>query len=287
MNEFPAEFFLSVLSTVNLVVASNVLVEGAQEDHGHHTREEEDDDQGVENGEPLDVGMGHTLKDVVPTGTPFDAGVLFKADPVGVSDGEAAFVVRFGRDGHGLFVGEGGGAVAASVGAMVDGARSQLDGDDPAPNIVFREEFAPILIFSRMVGNDDVHVVEDVKGVLFIVLSGDDAGVLRVALLVHVTAHGESGGAVLLSILHGVAPGHRHVVHDPVVLIVHAHPLLQLVQLFLCVGIAEIVRLCADRLAFAAILLECDLPGKMKQDINSMNQKALALPFHLDRVFFK
>ena len=72
MHKLPPELFLGVLAAVDLVVARDVLVEGAEEDHGHHARQEEHYDEAVEDGEPLDVGVGHAVQDVVPSTGPFN-----------------------------------------------------------------------------------------------------------------------------------------------------------------------------------------------------------------------
>ena len=86
-------------------------------------------------------------------------------------------------------------------------------------------------------------MVEDVVRVCLVVLVADHARVLRVSTLVHVAAHGEAGAAVVHLVLHLVAPRHRHVVHDPVVLVVHEHPLLQLRQLLYRVSVVRLVLL--------------------------------------------
>ena len=59
-----------------------------------------------------------------------------------------------------------------------------------------------------MVSYGDVDVVEDVVRVGLAVVLRDDAGVLRVSVLVDVTAHREAAGAVLLVALNRIAPGH-------------------------------------------------------------------------------
>ena len=43
------------LYLVHLVVSGNVLVQGSQHDHGHHARQEEDNDEGIH-----DAGEKHT-----------------------------------------------------------------------------------------------------------------------------------------------------------------------------------------------------------------------------------
>ena len=53
-------------------------MECTQHDHGHHTREEDHDDERVHDAEPLDVGVRHGLQDVIPTGCPLDVLVFLK-----------------------------------------------------------------------------------------------------------------------------------------------------------------------------------------------------------------
>ena len=78
MHKLPPELLLGVLAAVDLVVARDVLVEGAEEDHGHHARQEEHDDEAVEDGEPLDVGVGHAVQDIVPSARPLHIIILPK-----------------------------------------------------------------------------------------------------------------------------------------------------------------------------------------------------------------
>lgn len=70
------------------------------------------------------------------------------------------------------------------------------------------EEFTPIFFRSRVVCDGDVHVVEDVVRIRLVVVLRDDTGVLLVAILIHVTTHGKSAGAILLVSLHWVTPSH-------------------------------------------------------------------------------
>ena len=48
-----------------------------EHDHGHHSREEEYNHQGVEDAEPLDVGVWHGVQDVVPARRPTVFSVAF------------------------------------------------------------------------------------------------------------------------------------------------------------------------------------------------------------------
>ena len=72
MHQLPSKLFLSILSTVNLIIPGNILVQRPQQDHGNHPGQEQDYDQAVEDGEPLDVGVGHGVEDVVPSAGPFN-----------------------------------------------------------------------------------------------------------------------------------------------------------------------------------------------------------------------
>ncbi|MPC40621.1 hypothetical protein E2C01_034184 [Portunus trituberculatus] len=62
---------------LHLVIASYVLVKSAQNDHRHHAREEKHDDQGIEDAEPLDVGVRHGVQDIVPARRPADVSIAF------------------------------------------------------------------------------------------------------------------------------------------------------------------------------------------------------------------
>ena len=61
-----------------LVVARDVLVQSSEHDHGHHDGEEDHDDEGVDDAEPLDVGVGHGVQDVIPARRPTDVVVFLK-----------------------------------------------------------------------------------------------------------------------------------------------------------------------------------------------------------------
>ena len=91
----------------------------------------------------------------------------------------------------------------------------QLLTDNPA-SVVVAQVLSPVLPLARVVGDGDVHVVEDVVGVRLVVGRVHHAGVLLDTLGPHVASHREPGGAVLLVALDRVAPGQGHVIHDPV-----------------------------------------------------------------------
>ena len=69
-------------------------------------------------------------------------------------------------------------------------------------------------------------------------------------------------GAVALAVLHRVAPGDGHVVHDPVVLVVHEHPLLQQRELLLVLGLGGLVGLGAEHRAGGLRLAEGNRIGR-------------------------
>ena len=109
-----------------------------------------------------------------------------------------------------------------------------------------------------MIVNSDVHVVEDVVVVSSGEVSADHTSILGVTLLINITTHGEASAAVVLTILHRVAPRDGHVVDDPVVLVVHEHPLPQQSYLLLVVLVACLVLLAAQHLALR-VLTKLDL----------------------------
>ena len=71
---------------VLLVVLEQIAVQGAQQDHGHHGREEDGDENRVDEGEPLHVGLRHGAQDVVPAAGPADALILLKFHSEGVGN---------------------------------------------------------------------------------------------------------------------------------------------------------------------------------------------------------
>ena len=59
-----------------LVVSHDVSVKRAHEDHPHHGREEDGDQDRVDQTEPLHVALGHGTQDVVPARGPADVLLL-------------------------------------------------------------------------------------------------------------------------------------------------------------------------------------------------------------------
>jgi hypothetical protein len=55
-------------------------VQRLEHDHGDHAREEEDDDEGVEDAEPLDVAVRRGLEQVVPARAPLGRVVLLETN---------------------------------------------------------------------------------------------------------------------------------------------------------------------------------------------------------------
>ena len=152
---------------------------------------------------------------------------------------------------------------------VFDAPRLKLDADNP-PTIAILEVLAPVLVLALVVVDGDVNVVEDVVVVGAGVVPADHTGVLGVAFLVHVTAHREASATVVLSVLHGVAPGHWHVVHDPVVLVVHEHSFTEQSDLLLIVRIIFLVILGTEDLAIR-VLQELDLIGRGSDSLSEHN----------------
>lgn len=61
MDQLPAKLLLGIFAAVHLIIPSDVLVQSAQHNHGHHTAQEENNYQRVENREPLDIRVRHGL----------------------------------------------------------------------------------------------------------------------------------------------------------------------------------------------------------------------------------
>merc|ERR1719495_1763521 len=249
MNKLPAKLFLSVLPGVDLVVPCNVFVQGSQEYHGDHPREEENYDQRVEDGEPLNVCVWHALQDVVPPAAPLHIVLYIEGDSVAVGDG--GIHRSFTLDGKCRLQGF---RVAVLIVVVSDGSRRDLHRHYSASSFRGTEILAPILAVAVVIVDHDVDVVENVIVIGGAVVSRDHTSVLRVAFLVHIAAHGEAGGAVPLSIFNWVTPGDRHVVNDPVVLVVHEHALLQQSQLLLVLWLGGLVLLGAKNLALVGVL---------------------------------
>ena len=76
VDELPSKLLLGILLAVQLVVAGNVPVEGPHQDHSDHSRQEEDNDERVHDGEPLDVRVGDRVEDVVPARRPLHIRLL-------------------------------------------------------------------------------------------------------------------------------------------------------------------------------------------------------------------
>ncbi len=92
------------------------------------TRQEQDNDEGVEDGEPLDVGVRHALQNVVPPGAPLDVVVLLELDREAVGDGGLEVVPGLVGDAHGrLGSGQVLSAVSRRVFTVINRARSCLD----------------------------------------------------------------------------------------------------------------------------------------------------------------
>ena len=100
----------------------------------------------------------------------------------------------------------------------------------------------------------NIDVVENIVVVRGAVVSWNHTCVFWVAFLVDIATHWEPCRAVSLAILNRVAPGDRHVVNNPVMLVVHEHPLLKQGQLFLVLWLGGLVLLGAENLALVYVL---------------------------------
>ena len=90
-------------------------------------------------------------------------------------------------------------------------------------------------ILGLMIREREIEVIEDVIGVRFTEHVADHARVLLFPLGRYVTSDGETHCAVFVSSFGFVTPRNRHVVHDPMMLIVEENSLSKKVQLDLVV----------------------------------------------------
>jgi hypothetical protein len=76
MHQLPATLLLGLLESLHLVVAGDLLVQGAQHDHGDHSGEEENDHERVDDGEVVDLVVGVALQIHIPAVGPGQVGAL-------------------------------------------------------------------------------------------------------------------------------------------------------------------------------------------------------------------
>jgi len=244
VDQLPPKLLLGVFR-VHLVVTRDVLVKRAQEDHGHHAGKEEDDDERVHDGKPLNVRMRHRIENIVPSGRPFDVFILGPRYAEGIRDlGAAGLVVS--RDAHRRL----GGRVSARFARFqaVVALGFDLNFDD-ASGGSGKDLTAPFRrLFRVVIGDFEVDMVEDVIRIGLIEDRTDHASVPFHALFRYVAADRESGGAVFVSAFRLVTPRNRHIVDDPMMLVVEHNSLAQEVELRLGRFVFNVVLLDANRL---------------------------------------
>ena len=57
--QLPASLLLGLLSGLEVIILGDVTTQSAHHDHGHHAGEEEHNHEGVDDGEPVDLVVGH------------------------------------------------------------------------------------------------------------------------------------------------------------------------------------------------------------------------------------
>ena len=124
------------------------------------------------------------------------------------------------------------------------------------PNIQRPRSQRPKQTLSTVVGDLEIQVIVDVERVVLAV--PDMARFFRVTFFCYVTANGKSARAKLLLLGVPIAERHRHVVHDPVLLVVQHHAFHQAFEELLLLRIGRQVLSCTDSLA-SAVLKEIEL----------------------------
>mmetsp|Transcript_18138 Transcript_18138/g.54787 ORF Transcript_18138/g.54787 Transcript_18138/m.54787 type:complete len:219 (+) Transcript_18138:1029-1685(+) len=108
MHELPASLLPHLLGGGHLVVRSDVPMQRSQQDHGHHAREEEQDEEGVEDGEPVDLPARHLQVHVPPRSPAYGAfrppHVVGEEDLVMLVEVEGRRALLAGRRGRALGV---------------------------------------------------------------------------------------------------------------------------------------------------------------------------------------
>ena len=231
MNELPAEFFLSIFLVVDLVVSGNIAVKSSQENHGDHSREEENDYEGVHDREPLDVGMREGIQEIIPSRTPLYRCIL-PIHRVSVDYSALLIVSSNGLRAGGI-------AAVRLFGVFVlDASWQNLDLNNSSSDVMVEH-----VRFVRHVSvlYKDVHMVEEIIGIGGVIFVAQNTGVLRSSIWGHIAAHGETGETDVVTLLVCEAEGYWHVVHDPMMLIVELHSTLQKSNSTLVFGIARLV----------------------------------------------
>ena len=275
----------------------------SEEDHGNHSREEEDNDQAIKNREPLDVCVGHTVQDVIPSAWPFY--IIFSAAKKSNFQSYARF--ELSRSTRHIFVWIwqntsytrpykflnkvkvywskfyllewdcvrvhnfsinvsfsldwqwrsvhilGARALGSLCGILLDTSWLNLDTHDTSSVHIIRQIFSPILVASFVIVDGYINMVEDVIAVCCWKVSADDTSIFGVTSLIHVASHGEASTTISLTILHWVTPCDWHVVNNPVMLVVHEHPLPQECNILLVRGVARGVLFGAQHLAIRVL----------------------------------
>lgn len=159
MHELPAVLFLDIVATLSRVVLGEILVHGAEENHGNHSGQEEHNDERVENAEPLNLGVGHGVENVVPARGPLDLVLFDVRGTVRVRDRE--FRVHLGHIAWDL-------ERLGVLGTRAGRVRLDLDTRVHNATAVFEEGRAPVFLRAVVVADLELHVIKHIKRVWFV-----------------------------------------------------------------------------------------------------------------------
>ena len=127
----------------------------------YHAGQKEDDDEGIHDGKPLDVGVRHGVEDVIPPRRPLDGAVFLPLHAEGVVDLDFVFGIAT-RDAHRL------GALLSAFAALDAIVTLGLDVDfDDASGRRWQDLITPLQrLLGLVIRDGEFDMIEDVIRVL-------------------------------------------------------------------------------------------------------------------------
>jgi len=175
VNQLPPVILLNLLGQVDRIVPGNVLGHGPVEDHSHHEGEETDDDEGVDEGEPVDLRVEY-MEVHVPSQSPW-YGALDKGHRVCIVE---LVITRFGQ-------------VVLLDPKAIRCRFSSYDGVDRS-RVDHHSDHPEMVRISSMIVNDDIVMIVQSRsfGIQLVVTKVEPLGIQEnlpsLTILLHLTA---------------------------------------------------------------------------------------------------